>query len=391
MVTLPQELLDLIIDFAAPDIASLHNLCLASTSCLDRSRRHLFKSVFVVSTKNDSEFDRSLNFIAGRPDLRRHVRSLALRGTSQSLLGDRPIVTAHFLHTVLPQLENLTFLQLQYTRLESKEPEGSVCQQLPSLIHLALENVGSHADDPCNIPAFLGPFQHIHTLRLSSVITDHQRHDEITPSDVGLQALEIGFPMKSSACQVLRNAISPHAILSLRVAVRQQTNTHFGTVTRLDALELYEFLKATGSTLQDLYIDVGSDTGRYPTPSIDMSPCHSLRRFCFDISHAEVQDIPDIIYILMKLPPSVRHVVYRVDCAKLGVGGYIEVPPDFLAIINKLHYLESITFDLWDSIDESSPTALMWSKELKRRLPVLENGGLLHFKFSYGTFRHYEF
>ncbi|KAG6871694.1 hypothetical protein C0993_002897, partial [Termitomyces sp. T159_Od127] len=121
--TLPQELIDAIVDASAKDRETLKALSIASKSCLRRCRKHLFRSVEFSADRGEdilAKYHESFRTIIARdPRVQTYVEKLVVRDIEMSSAPENRwmITNAQFHETLYllgPHLKRFTFIADNY-------------------------------------------------------------------------------------------------------------------------------------------------------------------------------------------------------------------------------------------------------------------------------------
>ena len=169
---LPQELVDLIIDFVCDDKKTLHACTVTARYWLPSSRLHLFANVQV----SEQRFTDFLAFAQTCTCGPQYIVDLKFNGHQpQQQMDNRSAITPAYLHTLLACLPRLEYLLLFMTRFRDSEenelsPPTSLSERpvssMSTLKSLKIYYSGAHDDRFIHLAHVLSTFRSIDRLHL---------------------------------------------------------------------------------------------------------------------------------------------------------------------------------------------------------------------------------
>lgn len=221
------ELLDSIIDYLHDDVVSLSACTLASSSFLPRARYHLFHSI-TLSISDDQSPELFLQFLKSSPHLVGYIRCFSIRHrfSLDSFYSPPPVLSDYYLAHLLsslPALSQLSCSHFSWNRatpsqsLLSSPPSHRFCPQNLDLSFVLTPNLNSLA-------YLLAFFPDISALRIIDPYgTFPQAH---VPSDIPIQDHSLSFNLttlalitwNSDSLKLIRQSISRRSICTLLVS-----------------------------------------------------------------------------------------------------------------------------------------------------------------------------
>jgi hypothetical protein len=166
LLSLPQELIEMIIDFLFDDKQTLKACSLASRAFLAASRLHLFAHIHLEEdTDNHPRFAQFLSFVGSSSSIVTFVRSLRVE-----LIGRSTHYDMRNLHT-LPQLKSLSVKGSMFDSSLSLYPLLSPEPWCRQITNLSMENQGFSCFD--EFAAFITLFTSLEQLTMNNMLWYH--------------------------------------------------------------------------------------------------------------------------------------------------------------------------------------------------------------------------
>jgi len=262
---LPQELIDIVVDYLHDDSSSLRRCAQAHRTFLPAARYHLFSSLTIVGRYTglgDGLWKPSLMVLASRRRIYRLVRQLTI--TTMPDGSSPPSINVNIVSSILALLPNIRALRLKRLQLES--PLIPLPQTFPHLDSLILEDLHAHGAHHQELFHLICLFRSISLLRTGSL---GLKNNDIPRAP--FQFVDCAIPQAEihALHGTSRGASLRFILYGLMTILKHESGALRSVDINCDSWETAEaiggLLQLTGSSITRLSLNTHDILGRYDT------------------------------------------------------------------------------------------------------------------------------
>jgi len=412
--TLPQEILDLIIDALSDDKPSLRSWSLVCRSCIWISQQSLFRKFKLdCGISADRRLEEFNNFLQKSAQIGEHIRTFKIFSSYvvevMYLHEDSPQLGPGLLASILWHMPNLSFLSLKHVQLTSSLLVGdyivSTCEGF-SVEKLEFEDVGRGIFWDSFI-SILQLFRYVGKLTGQFVDCEYPQNVEpavLLDNIISKHSFNQALKIRKLNIPNNRALVLPLLKICSAMASLEDLSTLHVYCPDIESLDAFaSFLMNSGSHLTSIKFNFMVALERYyegceelfRQRALYVSCCTSLRDVCL---HFDVVPYSKATYamffsysshILDHIPPSVRHITFNLRVSpesQLHPNNLLLGDIDWPHIQSSLLDKDSVTFqvDKYPKGRHDSPNESLFSSifhELfKTRLSSLYVTGTLRFR-----------